>query len=176
MSKSRGHFRFPVRSTCFSNSEAGAADMTRKAACCCGALSVETEGEPVVVVVCHCLECQRRTGSAFGVSAFFAANAVRISGRSRTYARVSEEGRGLVFRFCPTCGSTVCWETERHPGRIAIAVGAFASPDFPGPARSVFGRTRHPWVKLLPGTPAHIAGRDSALIGKQTADKTSTPS
>ena len=170
MSKSPAHFRSPARSTCFSNSEAGTEELARTACCCCSALTVETESEPVVVVVCHCLECQRRTGSAFGASAFFEANGVRISGPSRVYARVSDEGRRLAFRFCPACGSTVCWETERHPGRIAIALGAFASPDFPGPARSVFERSRHRWVKLPPGIPAHIAGRDSALIEEQAAN------
>lgn len=113
------------------------------------------------MVVCHCLECQRRTGSAFGASAFYEAKAVRVSGPSG------------IYTLCPTCGSTVWWETECHPGRIAIALGAFASPNLPGAARSVFERSRHPWVKLPPGTPAHIAGRDSALIAEQAADNIS---
>jgi hypothetical protein len=38
--------------------------------CCCGALRAEVTGEPPRVGVCHCMECQRRTGSAFGVVAF----------------------------------------------------------------------------------------------------------
>jgi hypothetical protein len=49
-------------------------------------------------------------------------------------------------------------------------MGAFASLDFPGPARSVFERSRYPWVKLAPGTPAYIAGRDGALIDEHAAN------
>jgi hypothetical protein len=45
--------------------------MTRTAHCCCGALRVEASADPDVVGVCHCGECQRRTGSVFGVVAFF---------------------------------------------------------------------------------------------------------
>jgi hypothetical protein len=125
---------------------------------------VETEGEPDAVVACHCLECQRRTGSSFGVAAFFAAQAVRVSGESGIYQRVSDAGRKLTFHFCPRCGTTLNWETERHPGKMAIAVGAFADPNFARPSRSVFNRSRHPWVDLGHDIPAHIGGRDSALI------------
>jgi hypothetical protein len=138
--------------------------LSRVARCCCGGLSVETEAEPDAVVVCHCLECQRRTGSAFGAAAFFAANAVRITGASNTYERISDAGRELVFRFCPFCGTTVWWETERHPGKIAVAIGAFADPKFPSPVRSVFNRSHYTWVDLPHDIPAHIAGRDSELV------------
>lgn len=140
--------------------------LRRIARCCCGDLSAETEGEPDAVVVCHCVECQRRTGSAFGVCAFFTVEAVRISGASETYERLSDAGRNLVFRFCPCCGATVWWETERHPGKIAIAVGAFADSELPPPSRSVFNRSRHQWVALPQDLPAHIAGRDSETVQK----------
>jgi hypothetical protein len=41
---------------------------TRDAACHCGQLRLEVEGDPSVVSICHCLACKRRTGSAFGMS------------------------------------------------------------------------------------------------------------
>lgn len=43
--------------------------MVRTATCCCGQTSIEVSGEPVFHCVCHCDNCKRRTGSAFGVSA-----------------------------------------------------------------------------------------------------------
>jgi hypothetical protein len=129
-------------------------------------LSAEAEGEPDAVVVCHCLECQRRTGSVFGAAAFFATEAVRLSGVSEMYERSSDAGRKLTFHFCPRCGTTVWWKTERHPGKIAIAVGAFADPDFPRPSRSVFNCSRYAWVDLPHDIPAHIAGRDSKLVDR----------
>ncbi len=46
--------------------------MSRKASCSCGELQVEVNGEPKVVVACSCASCQKRTGSVFGVSAYFA--------------------------------------------------------------------------------------------------------
>jgi len=44
---------------------------TREAACHCGQLRPEVDGDPFVVSLCHCLACQRRTGSAFGMQAAF---------------------------------------------------------------------------------------------------------
>lgn len=44
----------------------------REAACQCGRLVIRCSGEPAAVSLCHCLDCQRRTGSVFGVGAFFA--------------------------------------------------------------------------------------------------------
>ena len=51
---------------------------TRHAACSCGALKLTTTGEPIRVSVCHCLACQRRTGSAFGYQARFPRDRVEV--------------------------------------------------------------------------------------------------
>jgi hypothetical protein len=118
----------------------------RHATCACGQLRLTCEGEPVRVSVCHCLECQRRTGSAFGVQAWFRRGGVtKIEGRATQFSRVADSGRRVDFRFCPACGSTVYWEAEAVPDLIPVAVGAFADPKFPPPEISVWERRRHPW-------------------------------
>src|SRR4051812_22377975 len=80
---------------------------TRTAACSCGQLSATVAEDPVRVSVCHCLACQRRTGSVFGAQARFRSEAVKIKGESRQYIRVGDEGNAITFSFCPVCGATV---------------------------------------------------------------------
>jgi hypothetical protein len=109
---------------------------------------VEADGDPVRISVCHCLACQRRTGSPFGAQARFPAGRVRISGRSKEYTRTSDEGRLWVQHFCPECGSTVYYGSPEEPDLVAVAIGAFADPTFPPPTVSVFESRRHPWVVL----------------------------
>jgi hypothetical protein len=121
---------------------------TRKAACACGQLTVTCSGEPVVVSLCHCLACQRRTGSTYGIAAFFPRDAVTVAGAMRDFTRSSDSGFDVAFHFCPDCGSTVWWEPARKPDLIAVASGAFADPHFPVPTQSVNERHRHPWVGL----------------------------
>ena len=122
---------------------------TRTASCACGQLRITCVGEPQIVALCHCLDCQRRTGSAFGISAFFLRDRISSEGRTRTYRRSSDSGRAVTFHFCPDCGSTVFWEPERMPAAIAVAAGCFADPSFPAPTQSVWEERRHPWVNAL---------------------------
>lgn len=122
----------------------------RDAACSCGQLRLTCDGDPVRVSMCHCLACQRRTGSAFGVQAWFTREQVRPEGESKRFVRRAESGRAVTFSFCPECGSTVFWEAEADAGMIKVAVGAFADPTFPPPRHSYWERRRHPWT-LLPG-------------------------
>lgn len=125
--------------------------MTREAACSCGQLRVTVDGDPIRVSICHCLACQRRTGSVFGVQARFDAGQVRVDGRDTAYVRVSDEGDERTFHFCPDCGATVFYTVAGMPEMIAVPVGAFADPGFPAPVRSIYESRRHAWVELPDG-------------------------
>ena len=125
----------------------------RHASCQCGALSAVARGDPVRLSVCHCLDCQRRTGSVFAFNATFAEEQVETSGPSRSYRRTGDEGYWGEFHFCPECGSTVVYRIERRPGMVTIPVGAFADPSFPEPTVSVYGERRHKWCVLATERP-----------------------
>jgi hypothetical protein len=121
----------------------------RTAACSCGQLQLRVTGEPIRVSVCHCLACQRRTGSAFGYQARFDAADVTVSGRATEWQRVSDDGEAThTYHFCPECGTTVYYVGDYEPSRVAIAAGAFADPSFPPPQRSVWEVRKHAWVTL----------------------------
>ena len=123
----------------------------REAACSCGQLTVTAEGEPIRISMCHCLACQRRTGSAFGIQARFSADRVRVTGRYAEYVRRSDEGEERTHCFCPDCGATVFWPVAGVPDAIAVAIGAFADRDFPQPTVSVYESRMHPWMVLPDG-------------------------
>jgi hypothetical protein len=127
-------------------------DIQRQAMCSCGQLRLEVKGPPKRVSICHCLACQRRTGSVFGQQARFTrAQVGPPSGRFTVYERVGDEGSHLSFHFCPDCGSTVFYTVSDQPEVIAIPVGAFADPEFPAPRFSVYERRKHGWVVLPQG-------------------------
>ena len=121
----------------------------RHASCSCGQLRIETSGEPFRVSVCHCLNCKRRSGSAFAVQARFARANVAIEGPSSEYVLTGDSGQPATFHFCPVCGATVYYQTAQSPEVVAIPVGAFADPTFPAPVYSVYEGRQHPWVQLL---------------------------
>jgi len=120
---------------------------TRVASCACGELRVVCAGEPVRVSMCHCLACQQRTGSIFGVQARFSRDQISaIEGAYTRFERRGDEGGRVVMHFCPSCGSTVFWELDGLPGFVAVAVGAFADPGFPAPKVAVYEARRHSWA------------------------------
>ena len=98
--------------------------------------------------MCHCLACQQRTGSAFGVQARFSREQITCKGRATRFERTGDSGGRAAFRFCPDCGSTVYWELDGLPGFVAVAVGAFADPSFPPPTVAVYEARRHRWAEM----------------------------
>src|SRR5262249_48447211 len=121
--------------------------MKRTASCSCGQLSISVSGSPNLVAACNCLQCQKRTGSAFGISSLWPKSAVEaISGNSSIYRGSSDAGRMVDLHFCPTCGNTVFWYAEVAPDFVGIAVGNFADPSFAPPDRAVWCDSKHAWI------------------------------
>ena len=128
----------------------------RTASCSCGQLTATVVVDPIGVSVCHCLACQRRTGSAFAAQARFAKESVKIEGKATQYVRMGDEGSKIAFSFCPVCGSTVHYAIDGMEDAVLIPIGAFAEPDFPAPTFSVYEERKHSWV-TLPENIEHMA-------------------
>ncbi len=102
------------------------------------------------ISVCHCLDCKKRSGSAFAVQARWPADRVTIEGQSRSWVNIADSGNRITFHFCPECGSDVHYEINgKFDGLVAIPVGAFADPTFPPPRFSVWEDRKHDWVEIL---------------------------
>ena len=100
------------------------------------------------VSVCHCLECKKRSGSAFAVQARWPNERVELSGDATEWGYTGDSGSRAIFRFCPTCGSGISYASHAMAGLTAIPVGAFADPDFPPPQYSVYEERKHDWLAI----------------------------
>ena len=115
--------------------------------CQCGQVRYITTGLPEKAAVCHCRYCQTRTGSAFGVSAYFPRDKVSVSGNLKDYRFTTESGRAFTTHFCPDCGTNLLWSLEMSPDLIGIAAGTFDPPPFWFPlSREIFTRSAAPFV------------------------------
>lgn len=130
---------------------------TRRAECRCGQLSATVSGDPVRISVCHCLDCQRRSGSAFAAQARFAAADVKLEGRSNEWVQTADSGNKVYFHWCPDCGCDVWYQGGGGlPEAIAIPVGLFTDPNFPAPWFSVWEERKHDWVEILGDAVEHF--------------------
>jgi len=121
--------------------------------CLCGGVRYKTVGEPERVSACSCTFCQRRTGSALGISVYFDKSNVEIlQGNLRKYHLKSDAGRWLETEFCEVCGTTVTWTLEYRPNYRGIAGGTFDQPTFWYKLeRYVYARSKPDWLTIPPG-------------------------
>lgn len=70
--------------------------------------------------LCHCLECQKRDGSPFGVQARFRRAPVTIEGKAREFVRVGDEGNRITLRFCQSIGELAAQYGEGENRLLAI--------------------------------------------------------
>jgi hypothetical protein len=122
----------------------------RTGSCRCGQLKATATGEPVRVSACHCLDCKKRSGSAFAVQVRWPSEQVTIEGESTTWLHRADSGNRITHHFCPICGSNMHYTIEgTFDGLIAIPLGAFDDPFFAGPRFSVWEERKHDWVEIL---------------------------
>ena len=119
-----------------------------KAACACGQLTVNVPGPTTAVVACHCLACQRRTGSPFGVAAYYPHDQVRVDGKAVRYERLTALDGVFETYFCPTCGSSVYFKGSKNPDVTGVAIGCFRDPHEMVPVRSVWEEAKHAWLDI----------------------------
>lgn len=134
---------------------------TNEGGCLCGAVRYVTHGDPMLVTVCHCTWCQRRTGSAFAVGPVFKREQIDIVGGSLGHYRCSsdESGRWLETDFCPACGTNIGFTLEWRPDARVINAGTFDDPGWISPDehqfRYIFLRSAQRWSEVPGGARVH---------------------
>ena len=114
--------------------------------CLCGQVRYTITAEPIGSGLCHCRDCQRYTGSAFGAVMSFPTASVSIQGELKTFDKRGGSGRAVHQKFCPNCGSGVIGEADRRPGQTLIMVGTLDDPTVFVPTIEIFCDDAQPWV------------------------------
>ncbi|MDP2376852.1 GFA family protein [Reyranella sp.] len=97
--------------------------------------------------MCHCRNCKKRTGSAFGWSTYFADD--QITGTAGDVAVYAIDGANPQQRwFCRNCGSTLFWKMASLPRHTGVAGGCFADNPLGAPSATVANDGRCAWVGL----------------------------
>jgi hypothetical protein len=133
--------------------------------CACGALRYRLASAPMFVHCCHCLDCQRQTGSAFAINALLEADRVLVSGgEPQRVSMPTDSGRPHHVARCPAC-QTALW--SEYGGRAEVRfvrVGTLDEPAALRPDVHIYTRSRVPWVTLPPEVPAFDAYYDAKTL------------
>jgi hypothetical protein len=128
--------------------------------CCCGGIGYEYVGEVGAAGYCHCEDCRRISGSAFGVSVRVAAKNFRIvRGEPKGFTKPGESGRAATRYFCPHCGSPIYTAPALHPETVFIKAGSLDDPTLVKPDRQAWMRSRVAWATIAPGLTTYEKNR-----------------
>jgi hypothetical protein len=110
--------------------------------------------EPLFTHCCHCLNCQRQTGSAFVINLLIEADRVELLGVEPLQVDVPRDDGSTqpIFR-CPTCQVAV-FSQYSHPAVRFVRGGTLDEPASIAPDVHIFTRSKLPWVALPESVPA----------------------
>jgi len=136
----------------------------REGGCSCGAVRYRLESEPLVVHCCHCLNCQRQTGSAFVINLLIESDRVDLLADEPQPVDVPRDdgSRQRIFR-CPSCEVAVFSEYGR-PEVLFVRAGTLDDPSDVTPDVHIYTRSKVPWVTLPDGVPAFEEYYDSKQL------------
>ena len=132
--------------------------------CACGAVRYRLTSDPLFIHCCHCLNCQRQTGSAFVINLLIEADRVELlRGEPKPVEAPRDDGsKQLIFR-CPTCQVAVFSEYGRPEVRF-VRGGTLDQPLAVAPDVHIFTRSKLPWIELPDTVPAFEVYYDSKAL------------
>jgi hypothetical protein len=134
--------------------------------CMCGACRYELRAAPFMVYVCHCTDCQRQSGSAFGMSMPASRDALFVTqGDPARFERTMASGRTGVIRFCGICATRLF--TESTEAFVAVRPGTLDDTSWLVPAAQNWVRSAHRWAFVgdIPSYPENP--EDFAIIAQR---------
>jgi len=121
---------------------------SREGGCQCGGIRYAVPRDPVAIGICHCRECQRASGSAFGMSFVVARDDFRLlKGTLKKFTRSSDSGRQLDCLFCPDCGTRIYHLPRYADGIFNVRLGTLDDPSGLVPTREIWMSRKHAWLE-----------------------------
>lgn len=120
--------------------------------CChCGAISFRAEIDPQQVLICHCTDCQKLSGSAYRTVAPVVPGSFKLlGGEMKTYVKVAEDGTPRAQTFCPECGTPIyAGPVDGAAGMLGIRVGTLDQRDHLLPRKQYYASSAQSWVQDL---------------------------
>jgi hypothetical protein len=132
--------------------------------CACGAVRYRLTSEPLFVHCCHCLNCQRQTGSAFVINMLVETDRVEVlTGEPHQVDAPRDDGSAQRIFRCPSCQVAVFSEYG-WPELRFVRAGTLDDPSAVTPDVHIFTKSKVPWVTLPDDRPTCEVYYDSRTL------------
>ncbi len=138
--------------------------VSREGGCACGAVRYRLASEPLFTHCCHCLNCQRQTGSAFVINLLIETDRVELlAGEPQAVSVPRSGGKKQRIWRCPDCQVAVYSQYTRRQVRF-VRGGTLDDPAAVAPDVHIYTRSKLPWVVLPDSVPAFNAYYDTQKV------------
>ena len=122
--------------------------------CACGAIRYESTAEPVLMLHCHCRDCQRSSGGPFAPFVVVPKEGFKlVQGSLHFYDSPSEAGGAVHRGFCPACGSPILGKPDAASHLVAIRAASLDDPSWFKPQMDVWTSDAQAWDQMNPALP-----------------------
>ena len=133
--------------------------------CSCGAVRFRLTAAPMFVHCCHCLDCQKQTGSAFAINALTETDRIEmLAGAPEPVSMPTDSGRPHDIYRCPECKVAVWSDYGRRPYLRFVRVSTLDDPHAIVPDVHIYTRTKVPWLALPADVPAYAEFYDMKTL------------
>lgn len=116
--------------------------------CLCGNIRYSSDAEPMLIVNCHCTNCQKQGGAAFSVNLVFPKGSVTFEGDLSAYHDTGDSGQAVIRHFCANCGSPILSRAAVLPDVDIIKAGTLDDPSWVKPQMNLYCDSAQPWVAI----------------------------
>ena len=122
--------------------------------CQCGSVRYVLTAEPIRLIDCHCKECQRQSGSAFGMSMPVKKESLTVTGLTKQFTRIADSGNEVTGVFCPECGVRIYHVVKSAPDVASIKPGTLDDTLWLRPELVIWMKSAQDWVPVPDGVKA----------------------
>lgn len=123
--------------------------------CQCGAVRYVLKRKPYKIYACHCLECQKQSSAAFGLSLPLKIEDMEIEGKTAEYVRPTDSGTKTRCTFCTQCGTRLHHISDSSPESVTIKAGTLDETRSIEPVAHLWVSRKQSWVVLDDDVPAY---------------------
>lgn len=120
--------------------------MSATGGCLCRNVRYRIIGEPARVGICHCLHCQRQSGSAFSIFAVVRRDAFETEGAYAVYLDTGSSGSVVERLFCPSCGSPIISRIAAQPEMVFVKAGTLDDTSNLAPTVEIWCAFSQNWI------------------------------
>ena len=124
--------------------------------CVCGEVCYECNSKPLMMVKCHCRDCQRVSGGPYTPAVIVPLKHFKTTkGMLQHYATPSIAGGHNLRGFCAKCGSRLTGGESPERGIIGITASSLDDSSWFKPTMDIFVSDAQAWDLMDPELPKH---------------------